>query len=238
MTTETVPQETVGSIVAGRPHTAQVFETFGIDYCCGGKRPLADACREKGLDLEEVARRLAEAPRAVDGEAGPDWNTESLTRLVEHILSVHHVYTKEATRRLRPLMDKVHGVHGKTHPELAPLRRLVEALASELDGHLMKEEQILFPFILDMDGGGSPPVACFGTVASPINVMRMEHDGAGEMLRQMREVTCDYTLPEGACGSYRALYHGLEELERDLHRHIHLENNILFPRAVAMEASV
>ena len=234
MTIATQFHETVGSIVAGHPHTARIFESLGIDYCCGGHRLLDDVCREKGLDVAEVRDRLAEPPREVD--TTPDWNRASLTSLVQHILDVHHVYTRDATERLRPLMDKVHDVHGSTHPELSELRQLLGALAQDLEGHLMKEEHILFPFILALEAGESPQ-ACFATVAGPIRVMLMEHDGAGDVLREMRRVTGDYEVPEGACGSYRALYQGLEELERDLHRHIHLENNILFPRTLALEAA-
>lgn len=237
MSMQTAPHQTLGSIVADRPYTARVFEALGLDYCCGGSQSLAEACRAQGLEVGDVERRLAEAAPATP-DATTDWARESLSDLIEHILHTHHAYTREAIERLRPLMEKVHGVHSARHPELTPLRQVLDALGHDLEGHLMKEERILFPYILGLEQVGSAVEACFGTVASPIQVMRAEHDEAGDMLRHMRKLTDGYSLPEGACASYRALYQALEELELDLHRHIHLENNILFPRAIQLEATV
>jgi regulator of cell morphogenesis and NO signaling len=154
---------------------------------------------------------------------------------VDHIVSRHHTYVKSEIPRLQALIAKVVGVHGTNHPELAGVQTTFAELAQELNAHLMKEEQILFPYIKEKVAGGECGPACFGTVQNPIRVMMMEHDGAGEKLREMRQATSDYALPSDACVSYATLFIALQEFEQDLHQHIHLENNILFPRAIALE---
>jgi regulator of cell morphogenesis and NO signaling len=166
----------------------------------------------------------------------------TLAQLIEHILSVHHVFTRTEIARIRGLLAKVCTKHSETHVELEPLRRMFDTLSSELEPHMFKEERILFPYIIGLEQAltngrpfGSPP---FGTVANPIRMMMVEHDNAGHLLKEMHELTWDYTPPADACMSYRTLYQALDELEKDLHEHIHLENNILFPRATELEASV
>jgi regulator of cell morphogenesis and NO signaling len=169
----------------------------------------------------------------------PDFRTTTLGELIEHILAAHHVFTRTEIARIRGLMAKVCTKHGETHLELEPLRRLFETLSSELEPHMFKEERILFPYIIGLEDAltnrrsfSRPP---FGTVNNPIRLMMMEHDNAGHLLKEMRQLTFDYTPPPDACMSYRTLYQALDELEKDLHEHIHLENNILFPRAGELE---
>ena len=168
--------------------------------------------------------------------------TATLVELIDHIVEKHHVFTKTELARLHALMDKVHGAHCQNHPELARLRFLLETLTSELEPHMMKEERVLFPFVIGMEDAirnerplGMPP---FGTVANPVRIMMLEHETAGELLKEMRSCTGNYTVPPDACISYQTLYEALDAFEKDLHQHIHLENNILFPRAVEMEAGV
>ena len=173
-------------------------------------------------------------------DAGQDWQNQLLADLIGHITTTHHVFVREESPRIQALAAKVVGVHGKNHPELLQVQQVFAALAEELRVHLMKEEQMLFPYISLMEesalAGEPAPPAMFGTVANPVRMMMQEHDGAGDALRSLRAITSDYALPEDACISYRTLYGALEGFEADLHQHIHLENNILFPRAIAMEA--
>lgn len=172
--------------------------------------------------------------------ASPDsaWNDSSLTALIDHLLEKHHAYTKKALEELQPLIDKVVRVHGAGHPELGELHVLFARLRDDMDMHLMKEERILFPYMaaLEDDEPGSPPH--FGTVANPIRMMMMEHEADDAILRQMLKVTNGFSLPDGACSSYAALYQGLNALVNDLFRHMHLENDILFPKAIETERNV
>jgi regulator of cell morphogenesis and NO signaling len=217
-----------------------VFETLGIDYCCGGGQTLEQACRAANVPISQVAEALAAARQAECATLGSrDWQAEPLSELLAHIRSTHHVYTREAIARLGPLFDKVCAVHGENHPELLRLRGIFNGLAEELTTHLMKEEIVLFPCVLRMEEAvvAHEPVlpSPFGSVRNPIAMMMAEHDGAGNALRRMRQIGSGYTAPPDACVSFQALYRGLAALEADLHRHIHLENNVLFPRAAAME---
>jgi regulator of cell morphogenesis and NO signaling len=226
---------TVAEIALAEPVATRVFEDFGIDYCCGGKAPFIDACRRANADPQKVIELVeSEIGR---GNSLPSEDFETLTALIDHIEATHHVFTRSEIEHLTPLMAKVLRVHGDAHPELGELARLVGALFAELMPHLTKEENVLFPYIRSI-ARGMPSGSCFGSVANPVRAMMNEHDNAGEMLRKMREVTLGYTLPVGACGSYMALYARLEALEKDLHRHIHLENNLLFPRAIVLDTDI
>ncbi|MFZ0793844.1 MAG: iron-sulfur cluster repair di-iron protein [Candidatus Korobacteraceae bacterium] len=231
--------KTVGEIAAEMPNTTRAFEKLGIDYCCGGRRTLSQACAEANVPLGEVLTRLQESLASTQPDAHQDWRNLLLADLIAHITTTHHVFVREESTRIRALAAKVYGVHGKNHPELLQVQNVFAALAEELRVHLMKEEQMLFPYISLMEestlAGEKAPPAMFGTVANPARMMMQEHDGAGEALRALRSVTADYTVPEDACVSYRTLYQALQDFEADLHQHIHLENNVLFPRAVAME---
>ena len=225
--------KTIRELAVELPHAARIFERLGIDYCCGGQKSLDEACASARLSIDEVVREL-EQGAAVPSSTGRDWNAAPLAELVDHIVGTHHTYVRSEVPRIEALISKVAGVHGKNHPELERVRLAFRELANELGAHLMKEEQILFPYVKEMAGGRRGP-SCFGTVQNPIRVMMMEHDDAGEKLREMRRLTSDYSLPADACASYASLFKALPEFEQDLHQHIHLENNILFPRAAALE---
>ena len=235
-----VTNKTVREIALETTSATRVFEKLGVDYCCGGNQSLEEACAKSGLPIEQVidALELAEAQSAVPG-INRDWIEAPLTDLIAHILETHHNYTREEIARLTPLLDKVCSVHGKNHPELLRVRATFFALAQELRTHLMKEETVLFPYVTRMEESLAQrePVlpAPFGTIENPVSMMEHEHDSAGNALRTMREATNGFTAPEDACVSYQTLYKALAAFEADLHQHIHLENNILFPRAIAME---
>jgi len=236
-----IAEKTVRQLALEASSATRVFEKLGIDYCCGGNKSLEEACRDSNLSLAQVQGALDEAEQQAHATSDRDWQHESLTDLIAHIKTTHHKFVREEIVRLGPLMDKVCGVHGKNHPELLHIRGVFNGLAQELTTHLMKEEMALFPYIERMEEAVvqrqpvlPPP---FGSVANPVAMMEHEHDSAGNALRALRAASRDYTAPEGACTSYRALYRALAEFEADLHQHIHLENNILFPRAMAMETA-
>jgi regulator of cell morphogenesis and NO signaling len=228
--------KTVRELAVEVPNATRVFEKLGIDYCCGGDRPLEEACVNANVAMDDVLRALKQGLDTSATNPARDWSTAPLAELVDHIVDKHHAYVKAEVPRLETLIAKVVGVHGNNHPELQQVQVAFSELANELAGHLMKEEQILFPYVKQMAAGGGEGPCCFGTVQNPIRVMMLEHDNAGEKLREMRNATNNYTLPTDACVSYRTLFAALAEFEQDLHQHIHLENNVLFPRAVRMES--
>jgi regulator of cell morphogenesis and NO signaling len=232
-------EKTVREIAVENPASVRVFEKLGIDYCCGGRRPLAEACAEVGVPIERALDLLANAsPPEETAEAG--WGTAPLSALAAHIVARYHEVARREIPRIEALAHKVKTPHGKAHPELRDIEELFLSLAQELSTHMMKEEQVLFPYIGRIEAaeheGRALPVMPFGSVARPIAVMTADHDDAGALLARIRELSSGYAIPNGACPTYRAFYNALEEFERDMHRHIHLENNILFPRAIAMEA--
>lgn len=236
------PRDTVGRVAADRPASRRVFERLGIDYCCGGARPIGEAAAERGVSLEDLAGAIVEAERAepVAEEDRRDWFAARLAELADHIEERHHTYMRENLPRLERLFDRVIRAHGERHGKmLVALRGVFEGLRDEVQVHLMKEEQILFPLIREIEafsrGAGPRPFAHCGTVENPIRQMHVEHEGVGEALDELRRLSADYRLPEDACPTFEDLYRSLRALEDDLHRHIHLENNILFPRAAALE---
>lgn len=233
-------RSTVGEIAAEHPASARVFEKHQIDFCCGGKVPLDDACRARGIDPVELRAELARAVAAPEPGAR-DWNAAKLADLIGHITGTHHEYLKSELPRLSMLFEKVMRAHGEKHGAMiGPLSEVYAGLRDELEAHLMKEERVLFPLIESMEAarasGHAPGPSHCGSVNNPIRVMMHEHDSAGNALARMREITSNYALPDGICNTFRALWFELQEMERDLHRHIHLENNILFPRAAKLEA--
>jgi regulator of cell morphogenesis and NO signaling len=225
---------TVGQLVTERPGRARVFEAFGIDYCCGGKKPLAQAIQEKGLDQQTVLTIL----NAFDEQATYaelDWSKASPTALADHIEQTHHAYLKSELPRREYLVNKVANRHGSHTPHLIDLARVFAAFKLELESHMQKEEVVLFPICRQLDNATAPQRFHCGTVENPIAVMVREHEDAGDALKRMRELTNDYTPPIDACNTYRALFDSLRELERDMHRHVHKENSILFPKALELE---
>ncbi len=232
--------DTVREIALNQPSSIRVFEQFGIDYCCGGRKPLAIACTEQDIEFGSLLAALEAAVEKPDTGA-TNWTSASLESLVTHITSTHHQYVKRELPRLDTLAQKVVARHGSTHAEVAEIRAALATLDSELTQHLAKEELVLFPYIANLEravaSGDSKPHACFATVANPIAMMTQEHDAAGVLLAEIRHLSSGFTPPQDACTTFHAFYDGLKEFEQDLHQHIHLENNILFPRAIEMEAS-
>jgi regulator of cell morphogenesis and NO signaling len=228
----------VREIAAANAGAKRVLEDAGVEYCCGGEKPLRDACMNAGVSAEEILKRLQENSRQVaPGET--NWTTAALCELTQHIVGKHHRYVREAVPRVRALLAKVKSKHGQNHPELAGIEGLFLDLGQEMYGHMQKEEQILFPYIETLERATvekrKPEPPFFGSARNPIHMMMQEHDSAGELLREMRKLSAGYQAPKEACESYRELYRALEEFEADMHTHVHLENNILFPRTVELE---
>jgi regulator of cell morphogenesis and NO signaling len=230
----------LGAIVAKHPRAANVFEKYRIDYCCGGDRPLGEACAAAGVTSSHVIDDIARA--SSESSSDRDWTTAALAELVDHIVAVHHGYLRSELPVLEARLAKVADAHRERHGEmLSALGAVFRELLGELGPHLQKEERALFPVIRQYEqaheAGGRRPVPPFGSVRNPIRVMEREHQSAGHALGELRRLSGDYTVPPDGCATFRALYEGLERLEMDLHRHIHLENNILFPRAAGLESS-
>jgi regulator of cell morphogenesis and NO signaling len=237
MTTTT---QTVREIALEYPSSIRVFETYGIDYCCGGRKPLAEACTAGNLAVDEVIAAL-EAAAHTPSAIGTDWSQASLEELSGHIVQTHHAYVKRELPRLAVLAQKVVNRHGETTAELPVIQAALAKLDEELTQHLAKEEAVLFPYIVLLEraraNGAAKPHGCFGTVANPIAMMTQEHDAAGALLAEIRLLSHGFTTPDDACPTYHAFFDGLQDFDRDLHQHIHLENNILFPRAINLEES-
>lgn len=233
---------TVREVAVQVPEATRLFEKLKIDYCCGGNRALDDACASAGIETADVLRMLEKAAQPTADEKPADFQQLPLPELITHILDKHHVYTKEEMSRLDLLFRKVVSVHGENHPELSKAGAAFARLCADLTPHMFKEERVLFPYIVAVASAAARnnpiPVPPFGTVNNPVRMMMMEHDTAGEILRELRALTSDYTTPADGCVSYKTLYEALEAFEGDLHQHIHLENNILFPRAIEMEAQL
>ncbi len=226
------PEVSVGQLVVERPGRARVFEKYGLDYCCGGKTPLAEACRRKGVALDDVRQELAASDGAAESSQ-TDWSAVPMCELADHIVATHHTHLRRELPRLAALLEKVARVHGDNHPEIRQCRTVFLELMGELDAHMMKEERVLFPLIRQLETEQSPAAMHCGSIDNPIRVMEHEHDDAGQALARLRELTRGYVPPADVCNTYRVLLDGLLELERDMHTHIHKENNILFPRAAA-----
>jgi len=227
--------QTVGEVVAATPRAARVFERVGIDYCCGGRKGLAAACAQAGVSLADVVTAI-EAEARVRSPSEVDWRAAPLDALIDHIEATHHTFTRSELARADGLAAKVRRAHGEAHPEVLAALETFTALRDELLPHLLREEQALFPYVRRL-ATGVPARAPFVTVRMPIQVMDAQHEVAGDLLKRLRAQTDGYVAPAQACGTWRALWESLASLERDLHQHIHLESNVLFPRAVAAEAA-
>jgi len=224
--------KTIGQLALEEPRAIAVLEKMSIDYCCHGNRSISRACEDAGISVEELLTAIGGSPAGV---AARDWAAVPLKKIQDFIVETHHLFTREMLDTVNQLAEKVATRHGERHPEVMKVRTLAQQLSSDLMPHMMKEEQILFPYVEQLEAGDAEP-PFFGTVQNPIRMMMMEHDAAAEILRELRAATDDYRLPADACISFRALYERLNDLEQDLHRHIHLENNVLFPRAAELEA--
>ena len=225
------PDALVAAIAAAAPATIAVFQRYRLEFCCGGRIPLADACAAAGLDTNAVLADLVAACSAEEPDV--DWRTRPLSALVTHIQQRYHRPLRDELPRLTAMMDKVASRHGQRLPDLLELHATFETMKAELLDHMAKEDAVLFPAVvaLDQDQGDHEP---WRWIAQPIEVMEAEHASAGTALARMRALTVDYTPPPDACPTFRGLYFGLAQLESDMHRHVHLENHILFPRALAL----
>ena len=233
---ESFETTTVGEIVATDFRTASVFEQFGIDFCCGGRRLVAEACRAADVDPEIVRRALTALPPPVTVDDSTDMTRWPVDRLIHHIVSTHHAYIREVLPTITQHLAKLVHVHGARHHELSHISNSFDTLGGELQQHMLKEEHVLFPYIRELSAANGWRNACpFGTVQNPIRMMEREHQAAGDELQVIRELTGGYTPPTDGCTTYRVCFAELAHFERDLHRHVHLENNVLFPKAVALE---
>jgi len=240
-TTRNWMEQTVGQLVTDRPTRAGIFESLGIDYCCGGRRRLDEACQSAGASIDAVISRL-EVDLAGGAGSEPDPARLSMTDLCDQIERTHHQYLRDELPHLHQRMEKVAAKHGPGDPRLLELQSVLDGFMAEIASHMMKEERILFPMIRALESGDQPGAGQFGGCASgvsgPIGVMEAEHESAGNALARMRMLTDGFTPPPSACLTYQALLAGLADLERDMHRHVHKENNILFPRAEAWRGAV
>jgi regulator of cell morphogenesis and NO signaling len=228
-------QTTVGDIVAADFRAAAVFERFGIDFCCGGHREFSEACREASVDPETVRRALDALP---SDDAQVDLASVPVEQLIDHIVATHHAYVRSALPTIASYLEKLAEVHGARHPELARVLSAFRDLRADFEQHLIKEEQVLFPYVR---GLATTPRPCgvsmspFGTVENPIRMLEREHLEAGDEMRTIRELTRGYDVPVDGCRTYAVCMAELSRFEDDLHRHVHLENNVLFPRAIQLE---
>tara|TARA_R110002072_G_scaffold59514_3_gene151633 strand:+ start:60830 stop:61555 length:726 start_codon:yes stop_codon:yes gene_type:complete len=236
----TIQEKTVGEIVTENIKAAHIFKKYGIDFCCGGGISIKKAC-----DKAKINPSLLEADLLnldVVKDRTNDYNNWKIDFLADHIINIHHTYVSESSTLLLQYSERVNQVHGHHYTELNEIELLVKKVVQELAAHMKKEELILFPFIKKLVAAerenGSVPMIPFGTVENPIKMMEAEHEEAGEIMRQIRWLTNNYTPPQKACNTYKALYSKLEEFEQDLHQHVHLENNILFPKALKLEQAL
>lgn len=237
MTTNTINIETtIGEIVRAAPARSRIFENLGIDYCCGGKKPLADVCRGKGLDPATVVAMLSALDGAPDAAlAHPD--AMSLSELCDHIEQAHHDYLREELPRLDFMTRKVAAVHGEHEPRLLEVRRVFESFSAEMTAHTKEEDTVVFPSIRRLKSANGDKAVGAASLKASFHKLESEHDRAGAALVRLKELTENYTPPDWACNTFRALYDGLEKLEKNTHQHVHKENNVLFPRALAIGCS-
>ncbi len=231
-------ERSVGELVAERPGRSRVFEAYGIDFCCGGKLPLEEACAKRKVPVEEVVRQLLDLDEDVVSDDALNFDSMPLDELADHIVVTHHEHLCAELPRLQKMASRVAKVHGEKDARLVDLEDVIYELSAELMQHMLKEERILFPVIRSMVRGDNSATMPCGHLSGPISVMEAEHENAGDELEMIRTLTDNYTPPEDACNTWRALFDGLRKFELDMHQHIHKENNILFPKAMALEAAL
>src|SRR4030065_929300 len=239
-TVNSLVEKTLAEIVTDNIRSAIIFEEAGLDFCCKGKRSLKDACADKNIDVQKIVNELTNL--SVSGNGAQNVNDWQLDFLVDYIMNNHHQYVRRMIPVISLHSDKVASVHGKNHPETLQIADLFLAVRDELEGHMMKEERILFPqikqMVLNQKENSQFLTPPFGTIQNPIRMMEFEHTSAGDALYQIRELSNNYSHPEDACNTFKALYSELKDFEEDLHKHIHLENNILFPKSIELEAEL
>jgi len=230
-------ENTVAEVVVNNIKAAHIFKKYGIDFCCGGGITLEKACKKNKADYDALKAEI----EALDSNVSKSYNYDKweLDFLIDHIVNIHHAYVEESIPILLQYANKVAKVHGHHYAEVVKINSLVEEVVKELAAHMKKEELILFPYIKQqikaLKEGVKPPTPHFGSVNNPINMMLDEHESAGDIFKEIANLSNNYTPPDEACNTFRALYSKLEEFEQDLHQHIHLENNILFPKAIQLE---
>jgi len=232
-----IDQMTVAEIVTENIRTADVFKKNGIDFCCGGNVLTQEICKKKNIDYTQLKEDILTLHET--GNTSHDFNSWDLDFMVDYIMNTHHKYVISANQLIIQYSDKVASVHGENHPQVLRINELFHALVAELTMHMRKEEEILFPFIKQICAAqkNNTPLTPghFGSIQNPINMMEAEHDGAGDVIKEIKELTNDFTPHADACNTFKALYSKLEEYQNDLFQHIHLENNILFPKAIKLE---
>ena len=231
-------EQTVADIVTQDIRTATVFKKFGIDFCCGGGKPIQEACEERGANFEDLMTELNLVLNTTQSDI--DFQSMPLDELIDHIYKTHHKYIYDNGPITAQFVNKVAHVHGERHPETVEVAKVFNELLSELNHHMMKEENILFPYVKSLlkKEAGLSDMHFQAFVSQPVRVMEMEHDHAGEILKKLSELTSEYTPPVDACNTYKAAYANLGSMEDDIHFHIHLENNILFPKAIVLETNL
>lgn len=235
MTTEAC-QETIGSIAVERPESVSVFMRYGLDFCCGGRSTLEQACAAKGLDAEAIRAEILEAVRRRGASERESWNSMGMSDLADHIERVHHARARDLIQRIDGLLPRVIAAHGERHPELRGVAETFDRFRAELFDHMIREERVLFPWLRRLEAPGSVHIGPPWSVARPISCMVHDHEDAAAALASMRSAMSDYAVPAGACGSYAALVGTLKELDEDTRVHIHKENNALFPAGIRAEA--
>lgn len=236
---DSASEPTIGELVAKDFRKAEIFKKYNLDFCCGGKKTVTQACNDKKVDYMAIEKELSalDAIQATPVEKFDEWN---LDFLADYILNTHHEYVKKAIPLLLEYTHKVAKVHGNSHPEVKVIAQKFDEAAEELSGHMCKEEQILFPYIKQLFLAKSnklqTPYTAFGTIKNPIHMMEHEHDVVGDIFKEIRELSNNYMPPEDSCATYKVSYLKLKEFEEDLHQHIHLENNILFPKSILLES--
>ncbi|MGN6530446.1 MAG: iron-sulfur cluster repair di-iron protein [Ginsengibacter sp.] len=237
---EGTADETLGEIAAKDLRKAEVFKKYGLDFCCGGKKTVKQACAEKGIDVTKVEQELQNSDKTPFAAKPLPYNDWNLDFLADYIVNTHHSYVKKTIPDLRAYAEKVAKVHGAHHPELLQINKLAQEVCDEMSSHMVKEETVLFPYVKQLvaaknNGNGKLTFGNLDSVETPINMMEMEHEVVGNHMDEMRKISKNYALPEDACASYSFLFKTLDEFENDLHIHVHLENNILFPKALDLE---
>lgn len=237
-THETLSNYLIKDLVAANYKAAGIFEKYGIDFCCNGKRLVSIAIEERGIDKSELFNEL-ESVLNTDKEISNNFDKMNLKDLANYIVDTHHEYIRAITPQIKTHLKKISEVHGKNHPYLKDILNSFEQLVEELTSHMQKEERILFPIIKYLHEvarvNEKPKTGGYGTITNPINMMEREHDGAGDLLKKINDLSNNFTIPEDACTTFQITYKELREFEEDLHIHIHLENNILFPKSIELE---
>lgn len=232
---------TIRQIALHVPGATEIFQEEGIDYCCGADRTLDEACRDAETSLEHILHRLEKLAGEAEPEPPRNWQIEPLFLLTSHIINRHHEFTRRELPRLAQECRQVMAAHAQKHPELARIETLLRAMSREFSVHMMREEQQLFPYIVQLEEADRraelPPPVPFGTIENPIRGVGAEHDSAAEMLRELRYLTANFVAPADACPTFERFYAALKAFEADMHEHIHLEDNILFPRALELETN-